>query len=261
MNGPRLNVGACIYCGVRKPPLTREHVMPRGLGGNEAPEGFSNALVLQNASCPVCQKITRRVEEVCLVAMMGPGRARLGLRRRDRAQGTTTAHVDRHDGSSEDREVTWDDVPGAISIPSFYEAPILTGASIPEFPPCDYQFHIVAPARVMPKDARRIGVSLMADSRMFARMLAKIGLGLAVASLGMQGYEPLVRELILNGSHRHGVVGGFTGTGRVDPKTTSLHTVSLITNNGLPGRFIIAEIRLFAEFNGPTNYVVVGRWL
>ena len=77
----------------------------------------------------------------------------------------------------------------------------------------------------------------------------------------MQGYEPLVREFILNGSHQHGLVGGFAGTNRADPKTTSFHTVSLITNDGLPGHFIIAEIRLFAEFNGPTNYVVVGRWL
>lgn len=261
MKGLRLNVGVCIYCGDPGPPLTREHVLPRGLGGNEAPDGLSNALVLQNASCQSCQKITQRIEEACLVAMMGPGRARLGLRRKDRSRSTTTAHVDRHDGPSEDREVAWDDVPGVITIPWFYEAPILTGAPIPEFPPCDYQFHVVAPARVMPKDARRVGVSLVADSRMFARMLGKIGLGLAVARLGMQGYEPLVRELILNGSHQHGLVGGFAGTSRTDPKTTSLHTVSLITNDGLPGRFIIAEIRLFAEFNGSTNYVVVGRWL
>ncbi len=261
MNGLRLNVGACIYCRDSRPLLTREHVLPRGLGGNEAPDGLSNALVLQNASCQSCQKITQRIEEACLVAMMGPGRAILGLRRRDRSRSTTTVHVDRHDGSSEDRDVGWDDVPGAITIPSFYEAPILSGAPIPEFPPCDYQFLVVAPAREMPEDARRIGVSLVADSRMFARMLGKIGLGLAVARLGMQGYEPLVRDLILNGSFEHGLVGGFAGTRRAGTQTTSLHTLSLVTNDCLPGCFIIAEIRLFAEFNGPTNYVVVGRWL
>lgn len=92
-------------------------------------------------------------------------------------------------------------------------------------------------------------------------MLGKIGLGLAVAKLGTQGYESLVRDLILNGSFQHGLVGGFAGTNRTDPQTTSLHTLKLITNDGLPGRFIIAEVRLFAEFNGPTNYVVVGQWL
>jgi len=260
MNALFLHVDACIYCGDSRPPLTREHVLPRGLGGNEAPDGLSNALVLQNASCQSCQKITQRIEEACLVAMMGPGRARLGLRRKDRSRNTTVAHMDRHDGTSEDREVAWDDVPGAIVIPSFYEAPILTGAPVPEFPPCDYQIHVVAPSRTVPEDARRIGVPLAADSRMFARMLGKIGLGFAVAGLGRQGYEPLVRDLILNGSFQHGLVGGFAGTSRVEPQTTSLHALRLVTNDRLPGRFIIAEIRLFAEFDGPTNYVVVGRW-
>lgn len=261
MNDPCLNIGACIYCGKSEPPLTREHVLPRGLGGNEAPDGLPNALVLQNASCQSCQKITQRIEEACLVAMMGPGRARLGLRRKDRTQKSTVAHVDRHDGASEDREVGWDEVPGALTIPSFYEAPILTGAPVPEFPPCDYQFHMVAPASPVPDDASRIGISLVADSRMFARMLAKIGLGFAVARLGMQGYEPFVKGLILNGSFQHGVIGGFAGTSRREPQTNSLHTLRLVTNERLPGHFIIVEIRLFAEFNGPTNYVVVGRWL
>ncbi len=26
-------VGKCIYCGTKQPPLTREHVVPYGLGG------------------------------------------------------------------------------------------------------------------------------------------------------------------------------------------------------------------------------------
>lgn len=261
MEDLHLNVGTCIYCGDSSPPLTREHVLPRGLGGNQAPDGLANAIVLQNASCESCQKITQRIEKECLVAMMGPGRARLGLRRKDRSRKTTSAHIDRHDGISEDREVAWEDIPGAITIPSFYPAPVLTGAPVPEFPPCDYQFHVLAPARAVPDDARRIGVSLVADSRMFARMLAKIGLGITVARLGMQGYEPLVRDIILNGLFHDGLVGGFAGTGRKDSQTTSLHALRLITNNGLPGQYIVAEIRLFAEFNGPTNYVVVGRWL
>jgi hypothetical protein len=261
MKGLHSNVGACIYCEASGPELTREHVLPRGLGGNDAPDGYVNALVLQRASCQSCQKITQRIEDACLVAMMGPARARLGLRRRDRFSSTTMAHVDRHDGLSEHREAAWNEVPGAIALPAFYEAPFLSGGPVPEFPPCDYQFRIVAPARPMQGDARRVGVSLVADSRMFARMLAKIGLGLAVARIGMQGYEPLVRGLILSGTDKHGVVGGYAGAERAEPQEQSLHTLRLATNGGVLGNLIIAEIRLFAEFNGPTNYVVVGRWL
>ena len=49
-----LDVGACIYCGRKDIELSREHVMPRGLGGNWAPDGMANALVLKNASCKSC---------------------------------------------------------------------------------------------------------------------------------------------------------------------------------------------------------------
>lgn len=261
MNDLFLNVGVCIYCGDSTSVLTREHVIPRGLGGNQPPSDLPNALVLQNASCHSCQKITQRVEEVCLVSMMGPGRARLGLRRKDRSSEKGSIHVDRLDGFMEVRGVAWDEVPGVVTTVSFYEAPVLTGGPVPEIPPCDYFFHLLAPAGDMPSDCRRLGVSLTADSRMFARMLAKIALGLAVARLGLQGYEPLVRDLILNGSQRGGLVGGYAGTGRIEPKTDDFHTMRLIFNDGVPGAFIIAEIRLFAEFGGPTNYVVVGRWL
>jgi hypothetical protein len=222
-------------------------------------KGWHNALVLQNASCQFCQKITQRVEEVCLISMMGPGRARLGLRRRDRTRKTTNAHLKRHDGRCEDREVSWDDIPGAITIPSFYEAPIFNGGPVPESPICDYEFRVLSPGRSQ-DDAQSVGVSLSADSKMFARMLAKIGLGVAVARLGLDGYEPLVQDLILKGVDRYGLVGGYAGTTRANPKTSSLHTLNLITNGGAPGRLIIVEIRLFAEFNCPTNYVVVGRW-
>jgi len=192
---------------------------------------------------------------------MGPGRAKLGLRRKDRFQNTTLTHIDLKDGTSVTRQVEWDDLPGAIVIPSFYEAPILTGAIAPEFPPCDFQIRIVAPAQTIPSDAKRIGVSLTANSKMFARMLAKIGLCITVATLGTQGYKTLVRELILNDSHQHGLVGGFAGANDDASKTDDLHQITLKPNNRMPGEFIIVEIRLFAKFNCPTNYVVVGQWM
>lgn len=261
MKSFRLNVGMCIYCGDRTSPLTREHVLPRGLGGNDAPEGLSNALILREASCQACQKVTQKIEEDCLVSMMGPGRARLGLRRKDRASAVTTAHIDLLDGASEQRDVPWEAVPAAIAIPSFYEAPILSGEPVPNFAPCDYEFRVLEPARLPVDGTRRIGVALKADSRMFARMLGKIGLGLAVSCLGLDGYVPLVRSLIVKGSNPLGLVGGYAGTSRTRPQTSSLHTLSLITNGGASGSLILAEICLFAEFFAPTNYVAIGRWL
>jgi hypothetical protein len=258
-----LDVGACIYCSDHTPPLTREHVIPRGLGGNEAPEGYPDALVLQNASCEKCRRITQKIEEECLLSMMGPGRAKLGLKRKDRASTGTAAHIDRLDGTSEECELHWSQVPGVIVIPSFYEALAFTNKRLPEVAPCDYKVIIVAPARkAVHENVSQVGVAFSANSKVFAQMLAKIALGAAVARFGIAGFEPLVRNFILSEPNEYGRwVGGFAGTLRAEPRTSELHTVSLKANAGPLGRFIIVEVRLFAEFGGPTNCVVVGRRL
>lgn len=261
MKGLCLNVGACIYCGDKAGSLTREHVIPRGLGGNEAPVGYSDAFVLQNASCEKCRRITQKIEEECLLSMMGPGRAKLGLRRKDRATKTTAALIDRLDGTSEQLDLDWSQVPGGVIIPSFYEAGALTNKPLLDVVPCDYKFIMVAPAtRTVHENVRRVGVRLSANPKVFAQLLAKIALGAAVAEFGVAGFEPLVRNFILTEPNEYGHwVGGFAGTTRAEQKTTEFHIISLIGNANPLGRFIIVGVRLFAEFGGPTNYVVVGR--
>lgn len=237
--------------------------MPRGLGGNEAPDGFSDALVLQRASCDTCRNITRRIEEECLISMMGPGRAKLGLRRKDRASPTTTADIDLPDGTREERELHWSEVPGPIVLPSFYEAGVLSDKPTPDVAPCDYKIVVVAPGRgPIFDEASRVGVSLSANAKTFAQLLAKIGLGISVAHLGFGGFTPLIQDFVRTNPDEYGRwVGGFAGTSRIEPRSRELHSVRLIPNGGPDGKFIVVELRLFAEFGGPTNYVVVGRQL
>lgn len=263
MKGLCLDVGACIYCGDKTPPLSREHVLPRGLGGNEAPEGYSNALVLQNASCEKCRRVTQKIEEQCLLSMMGPGRVKLGLKKKDRVSSTTKSHIDKLDGTNEERELNWSYVPGPVVIPSFYEAGALTNKPVPDVAPCDYKIIVVAPAtRKVHDGVARVGVTLSANSQVFAQMLAKIALGVVVARLGITGFEPLVLEFILTKPNEYGRwVGGFAGSNRAEPRTAEFHTVNLKANAGPLGAYVIVEVRLFAEFGGPTNYVVVGRRL
>lgn len=237
--------------------------MPRGLGGNDAPDGFSDAFVLQNASCEKCQRITSKIEADCLQLMMGTGRAKLGLKRKNRASTTTMANIDRLDGTSERCELDWSQVPGAVVIPSFYEAGALTNKPLIDVSPCDYKVIIVAPAsRSVQDNVIKVGVAHTANSKIFAQMLAKIALGIAVARFGVAGFEPLVRDFILAKPNEYGHwVGGFAGTTRAEPRTTQLHSINLMANAGPLGTLIIVEVRLFAEFGGPTNYVVVGRRL
>jgi hypothetical protein len=54
--------GFCIYCGARGPSvaLGQEHIVPKGLGGT---------LILPDASCRDCEKITGAIEQQCLRRM------------------------------------------------------------------------------------------------------------------------------------------------------------------------------------------------
>src|SRR5437762_10115720 len=101
-------------------------------------------------------------------------------------------------GSTGRRDVDADEVLGPIIIPSYYEAGALTNRALPDAPaPCDYHIILVASARgKILEQSPRVGVELHADSKVFAQMLAKIALGMAVARFGITGFVPTVRNLI-----------------------------------------------------------------
>jgi 5-methylcytosine-specific restriction endonuclease McrA len=54
---PAVSIGRCIYCRTTDGPLTREHVIPKGLGGH---------LVLHEATCTPCQKLIGKIETAVL---------------------------------------------------------------------------------------------------------------------------------------------------------------------------------------------------
>ena len=255
MKFPYTNIGRCIYCGSTQEPLTREHVLPRGLAGNEPPEGASEALVLRNASCERCREITRKIEEKCLLDMLGPARRRLGLTRKDRRSPTSPVLV-RMPGETEDtvQELIDNHVLGALVLPSFRTAQYFSNATERDRE-VNYKFISVEPA-VFPKGASRVGVKLRADKVVFARMLAKIGLGLATACHGPGALIPLVRGLITGvDTDIHRYVGGFCEEIPEPPTGGPFHTMRLRNHDGL----IVADIQLFGQFGGPINYVIIGR--
>jgi hypothetical protein len=194
---------------------------------------------------------------------MNHARARLGLKRKDRFPATLKMAVTLPDGSSmHHRDIASTEVLGALAIPSFYEAGALTNRPSTATSPCDYRFIVVSPAsRPLLQQSAKVEVHSSVNSRTFAQMLAKIALGVAVANFGVFGFEPLVRNLILNRPEEYGHwVGGFAGTQIREATSTSFHEIRLLgAQRAAAGIFIIVEIRLFAEFGGPTNYVVVGR--
>ena len=111
-------VGSCIYCGSTDAPLSREHILAYGLGGN---------LVLRDASCKECATKTSRFEETVLRQMFGPYRVRIDMpsRHRKRRPKELLFEVVKKDGNVAIISVDPKEHPGSIVFPVFPEPGVL----------------------------------------------------------------------------------------------------------------------------------------
>lgn len=250
------NVGRCIYCDSVAEPLSREHVLPRGLGGNRSPQNLSEAMVLLRASCEECRRITQTIEDHCLNHQFGPVRARLRLNRKDRAKKDWPATVALQDGRIERRSIPIDQIPASMIIPSLPLAAILGGAACHPPDILLHQVVIEEDKRERNPQFRSVSIDLKYDCMLFTRMLSKIALGLAHYTFGEDIFEPIVRDFIRLGSeHPNQYVGGYCGRSNSPSMFDSGHHSRLWQHSG----YLIATIQLFAVPGSPVNYVVVGR--
>jgi hypothetical protein len=259
---PYRDIGKCIYCGSTAPPLTREHVLPKGLGGRHSPDGHHEAIVLRNASCMACQKITQSFESDCLIDNFGLTRQRKGLRDRRRNSNQYKQTVDLGDGI--ERKLTFDpkDLTAVIMMPLLEPAGFLTGRSQNSLLDVELRGIVThtpqSGVNPLPVGARAgYKVNLFA----FYRMLAKIAHGFAVARYGLGAFEPNLLGTILGTSRAYGMWIGST-----DEETTATPVPGKLTQIRLREvaiddenkTAIIAWIRLFPEFKTPEYHVLVG---
>jgi len=93
--------------------------------------------------------------------------------------------------------------------------------------------------------------------RMFARMLAKIAHAFAAADVGLDGFEPLLIDFILDKSNVE--PNFFIGSIDLSPELDILHRTSLETAQIVDKQYLVANIRLFAKIGAPQYRVVVGK--
>lgn len=229
--------------------------MPQGIGGNRAPNGGAEAMVLLKATCEDCREATRKFEEDFQIGSIGPARARLKMNRKDRAKLTRKARIIYRDGRDEECTVGIDYLPGAMVIPDMPTAAVFLGL---DWRPDTKVKQIVINdgSRLRDPDVHKISVQVTIHIASFARMLCKIALGVAHYTFGPDAFTPVAREFIKEGrGHPNHFVGGFadvSGAPTAPPGT--LHNIGLFHHQGL----LVATIQLFAPANGPVNYAVVG---
>jgi hypothetical protein len=253
-----LPYGSCIYCGAQEGKFTLEHIIPYALDGE---------LVLPDAVCEPCQKITSWAETQCLRETFLTARAKAGIRTRKPRQRPTVfpiGVVDEGQGelptNMEEANFRWSDLPlsehpAPIMLPVLPKAGLLSGVEYGNgLSVTGLAAHSFQPQAPEKPDGQCISlVPFRPDA--FARMLAKIAHGLVVAELGLDALEPILPEYIIGGRADYSRVIGSTSLGRI-LRNRTVH-VPLHRDR----EFITAHIQLFAKYLRIPFEVVVGRML
>lgn len=248
-------IGKCIYCGDSESSLSEEHIVPLSFGG---------VWTLKQASCKKCQDITSGFELDVLGYTLLPVRAKMNLptRHKNKRPNQFPLTVAK-EGQEETIDVPIAKRPTILILPEFkkpayidkrkYKKGIdLIGTLAyqvgqPSFIEFSAEHNITSISESVTYSAK--------GGFTFARLLAKIAYGFAIAHFGVDVInDNYILPAILGRSDDTGKWVGSTG--RFLPATKSLHEIRLSVKDG----DIHSYIRLFAKFKPvvPEYVVVVG---
>lgn len=253
-------VGACIYCGATNIRLTEEHIIPKGLGGT---------IVLPEASCDACAKITSLFEMKVMRGFMDRGRKAMGIKGRKQHKRPKKQAVDqtfiRPDGSPFEQDVPLEDPIRLMHLPVL----ALPGFLDPLNPPTPdanrvdvvalETLHFGVDQSLTLRNLKAFGVRIheRMDIWSFVRMLAKIAHGYHVAIRGMFRLEesPLI-PIILGARHDARNWIGCTDEHPLSSDRPALHLLHEAPLEGDEGCECIAvRIKLFAP-HGTATYIL-----
>jgi hypothetical protein len=255
------SVGKCIYCGYLD-GLTREHVMPYGLGGD---------LVLIEASCPACSKETSKLEHRLLRGHWWPYRLHLGMpsRRANELVPDLPVKIKRKDGSFDDAQLPMNEQTVAMAL--FFDPPsILTGVISTHAPfarQVGMKLLAAWPSKVKINGAHyqlapdeQLEVPTNYDAADLCRFLAKVAHGYAISRRGLTACKEYFLPSIILGQ----TIGATTYVGGnsspfIGPRLPGTQTHALMDriNNG----YLTVYIQMFRDSGDPPPIyeVVVGR--
>jgi hypothetical protein len=249
-----LPYGECIYCGA-KDNLTKEHIIPYGLGGT---------LELPQSSCVRCAAETSKVERAVLRGELRPVRVFRALQSRRKHRGAPDLYplVVIRNGKEETVELPLHKYPILVPFPDFTPPRLAVGvetkAGIDVAGITTVSFGANPTAALQDLGATSIKPSVETHPAQFARMVAKIGYAMAAATgalSAIEGTSP-IRDVIL-GTNTH--IGDYVGTLTYPPAAYEgqLHRVVVLpdTNSGQ----LVADVQLFSDSYAPRYGVLLGK--
>ncbi len=252
------SVGICIYCGSSaysndepERKLGDEHIIPLGIGGT---------LILPEASCQKCEKTTSLFESHCIGRLFHSARPHMpfargrGRLKRDRV----ATRVGR---AGTEVKIPVSEHPGmlvmfkfdvAAAITDFNPAPAFGGQAV--ICPIVQDF-----GRKVDK-AKGVHFALNFPAESFGRFLAKIAHSYAVAELGVNGFVPCLKSVLVGEAPYDHDLCRFVGSSLIEePIGTQNHEIGIVPRTSFSRKvLIVVRIRLFSRFPMPTYYIVAG---
>jgi len=256
-------VKQCIYCGSKSyaegSPLKLgdEHIIPEGLGGR---------LLLKEASCKACEKITSRTELEWLRSSFYAARVQRGFGKKKKRVPRTLPLEVSVNGKIVTKAVPLERYPALIvtllfDIPEALlgqepEEKVLSGGVALGILPT---FGELMKEHLAEGDVIFLPPRRSATSTQLGRMLGKIAHAYAIAELGINGFDAVLTPIILGIDTRH--LPYYIGGSREIPLSIPFnYSLCLSTVQSKTGKvFYEVEIRLFSDIQGmPLYKIIVG---
>lgn len=255
-------VGQCIYCGATGVRLTEEHIVP---------EGMSGTLILPDASCDPCAKITSLFERKVMQGFMDHGRQALGVKgkkkHKKKLASTVTQILVGDDNITKDVELPFDHAWKVMSFPLLTlpraldpEKELTGDDGVDVFGVDTIHFGTEHLERKHPDATRGARIHDRIDVISFVRLLAKIAHGYHVSVHGMFPLQesPLIPIILGQRLDARNWIGGM----EEHPLQSDSHSLHLLAEDTLPAdngsQAVAVRMKLFAPQNAPT-YVALSR--
>ena len=225
-------VGSCIYCGSKEwsagqhRRLGDEHIVPEGLGG---------ILVLPEASCKDCERVTSQLEQEWLKSSFYSARVQKGLGKKKRRPPRYLPLKIQKKGRTVWESIPIEKYPAIIVTLVFHHPDILSDRE-----PVEKELYGGVALGILPTFSQHMKKYLPneavifepprsnATSQHLGRMLAKIAHSYAVAELGLEGFKPCLQKIILGTDIRQ-LAHYVGGTREIPLLSDTVYNIGLTT--------------------------------
>jgi hypothetical protein len=244
-------IGRCIYCGTTEGGLSEERITPYGLSG---------LLVLLEASCELCAKITSALEKRILKDMFFAARAALRTRtRRPKERAKPHRMFVEKAGRIERVDALWQDHWKIIQLPIFPLPAEIDGRAYASGIECT-SMDVFELGERGEEIARRHHADKVLPPKYsaedFARFVAKMAYGYAIERYDLHAFEDVyVLPAILGVSNDIGRWVGCPDHREFPVRQCNISVGFKI----IPRDDLVVRIKMFPQFDGAEYVVVIGK--